>query len=412
MPAKIFCMASPKGGSGKTILTATFGAFLVGLGKKVLIIDVDAATNGLSLFHTKEVIAQDEIARKNNRVPLGIYELTYQTDLNLNTSKSEPEVIHLPNGVHLLPATYKQPLDFEKISKGEFAKNLSIFLEPNKYKYDYIFLDTQAGYSNLAKVCMKKGVADEIIMVSEWDPISNNGILRLYELLKEDLNPDRTWILYNKLLPDFAKAYRAYLEHIYSKELPPIPWDADVVKSYVLLKTSLDLEKGNEHTLAIIRIIERLLGDTISNDLNEWMKKKTEVIRQPIEEQYHQFESQLKENITSMSQLDREGKKTIYFKTLAYGLFFAALAFAMIFILLPKVNSVLFYAAADIATFAILAIIFFILPSRMEGSPEYQFERRKLLRQRSAIERRLNKLEALRTADQETLARTDGEYSN
>jgi len=73
MPAKIFCLASPKGGSGKTIITATLGAFLAGIGKKVLIIDADAATNGLTLFYLEEVTNQNKLATSENRIPAGVY---------------------------------------------------------------------------------------------------------------------------------------------------------------------------------------------------------------------------------------------------------------------------------------------------------------------------------------------------
>ena len=51
MSANVICFASAKGGAGKTVVTATVGTFLAALGKRVLIIDTDAATNGLTLFY-------------------------------------------------------------------------------------------------------------------------------------------------------------------------------------------------------------------------------------------------------------------------------------------------------------------------------------------------------------------------
>src|SRR5205809_2974200 len=98
MPAKIVCMASAKGGSGKTVLTATFGAFLAEIGKSVLIIDTDAATNGLTLMHLKEVMLQGEYALAAQRRPRGIYEGLLETE--------DAEVVTIRSGVKLIPATY------------------------------------------------------------------------------------------------------------------------------------------------------------------------------------------------------------------------------------------------------------------------------------------------------------------
>ena len=74
MGAKVICMASAKGGSGKTVLTATFSAFLVALGKRVAMIDTDAATNGLTLMFLKETKTQSEVALSQGRTAKGIYE--------------------------------------------------------------------------------------------------------------------------------------------------------------------------------------------------------------------------------------------------------------------------------------------------------------------------------------------------
>ena len=54
MSARVICFASAKGGSGKTVITATIGSFLAALGKRVLLIDTDAATNGLTLLISRK----------------------------------------------------------------------------------------------------------------------------------------------------------------------------------------------------------------------------------------------------------------------------------------------------------------------------------------------------------------------
>jgi cellulose biosynthesis protein BcsQ len=413
MPAKIFCLASPKGGSGKTIITATLGAFLAGIGKKVLIIDADAATNGLTLFYLEEVTNQNKLATSENRIPAGVYEVDIQINFTPNLRISSPEIVKLSNGVHLIPAIYKFK-DTELVPKTDFGKSLKNAIESTKNLYEYIFIDAQAGSDEHAKICMEKKISDEVIIVSEYDPISNIGINRLRGVLKEDLNPNRIWILYNKLLPDIAKAYGDFLK--VERFLPPIPWDTDVVKAYVNLKLALDLENGNEYTLAIIRIVKSLLGDSISSDLDKWMKQHVAIIRQPINKQYEDLELQLKENIRLQEQLRIKSEKHVVFRLSQFVLVIFAAIMAILFSFLIFFPQTIFYIT-DPIYFLITILIFetFILSftfpflrdvaKKTKESPEYQFNKSRLIRQQSVLEERLKKLEVLKTADLETLIR-------
>ena len=58
MDAKVYCLASAKGGSGKTIMTASLTAFLANVGKKCAAIDCDAATHGMTLLFLPEIAEQ------------------------------------------------------------------------------------------------------------------------------------------------------------------------------------------------------------------------------------------------------------------------------------------------------------------------------------------------------------------
>lgn len=98
MQAKIICMASAKGGSGKTSLIATFGSFLSKLNKKILLIDSDFATNGLTLLFLKEVRVKAELIHSTARAPAGLYEGL--------TKSSDCDVVELSEHLHLIPATY------------------------------------------------------------------------------------------------------------------------------------------------------------------------------------------------------------------------------------------------------------------------------------------------------------------
>src|SRR5690606_24383123 len=133
---KIICMASAKGGSGKTILTATFAAFLAALNKKVLIIEIDASINGLTLLYLKEVMLKNEHALSEGRKALGSYEY--------KSSWENLEIVNLSNGVFMIPATYSF-LNTENITIESFRFSLDQIKSKYSQDYDYIFLDAQAG---------------------------------------------------------------------------------------------------------------------------------------------------------------------------------------------------------------------------------------------------------------------------
>src|SRR5690348_11897997 len=107
--SKIICMVSPKGGSGKTLLTCSFASFLNSLGKKVLIVDVDPITNGLTLFYLKEMYSQLKIAVSEKRRPSGTFDM--------KKGLTPLEIVKLPDGVHMIPATFS----FLKTESGDIA---------------------------------------------------------------------------------------------------------------------------------------------------------------------------------------------------------------------------------------------------------------------------------------------------
>jgi len=306
MTAKIICMASAKGGSGKTLLTATFGQFLATLGKKVLLIDADSSTNGLTLFYLKEIRLESELIISYDREPLGLFELE-------NSSQSK-EIVKLKNGVHLFPASYSLN-DTQNASIPTFMDALLIILKDFNDTYDFIFIDAQAGADHYAQFCMSRKVSNEVIIVSEYDPMSAAGVERLKGILREDLTYDRTWILLNKILPDFVQSFSDFMQ--VAKYLNPIPWDADVVKAYARRKLALNLTEGNNHTLAVMETLKTLLGENIEAEITTWIKEKGDKLRKPIEEQSSSTKLQLDSLINELEVLERKNeRRQFYLKTI------------------------------------------------------------------------------------------------
>jgi cellulose biosynthesis protein BcsQ len=278
MKARVVCLASAKGGSGKTMLTATFANFLADLGLRVLMIDTDAATNGLSLFYLKNIVEAEQGAVR----PRGLFELT--------SASAEPAVTRVRENLDLLPATYGFR-NTESTPVGEYTEALASTVEKLRESYDFIFLDAQAGSDEYAQVAVSARLSDQVIIVSEYDPMSAAGVERLKALFGEDLGYFRTWVLLNKMLPDFVKSFSEFLE--IAKYASPIPWDADVVRAYARRSLALDSKRGNEHTLAVIQSMRSLFGEAIGDRLDNWLEDHAEEIREPIRKQVEELENEL-----------------------------------------------------------------------------------------------------------------------
>ncbi len=416
MTAKVICMASAKGGSGKTVLTATFGAFLASaLNKKVLLIDTDAATNGLTLMHLKEVMNQATLAKNENRIPRGTYNLDkFPLEvIPLTEAANYLEIVKLDNGVHLLPATYEF-INTENINEAVYLSSLKAVIFHFRQYYDYIFVDAQAGSDIYAKIAMSNEISDEVVIVSEYDPMSAAGVERLKGLFRDDLTPMRTWVLLNKMLPDFVRSFSDFLE--VARYLSPIHWDADVVRAYARRKTALNLDVGNEYTLAIMKTLRTLLGEEVAEEINLWANTRANVFRQPIEEQYEKMEQELKEIF--MEHKKREliyAKKELIFKITPAIIFLIIiiffLAYSPILFSNLKANFAWIMSGGLTAIMAIIISIFSISAKNVinsRSSEKIDVLRNK--RREAYLEEKLRKLEALKDADFETIVKTNNTF--
>jgi len=133
---------------------------------------------------------------------------------------------------------------------------------------------------------------------------------------------EKRWILYNKVLPEYAKKIgETRLEERY---LPPIPWDAEVVRAFSQRRLALDTDKGSEHTIAIMRTVSSLLGEVAKKEIENWKIQKSEEIREPIITQKVELEKELGalnkvliENEYELQDLKRRPiRRTIYFASI------------------------------------------------------------------------------------------------
>lgn len=398
MTAKIICLASPKGGSGKTMLTCSFGTFLAALNKRVLLIDTDIATTGLSLLFLKELSVEKEIAFSQNKDPKGIYDCSL--------SQSMPTIISLSDNLDLIPASYEFFND-ENIGADNFKSILKQAIKNLRDNYDFIFLDAQAGADESAEAATSKEVSDEVVIVTEYDPMSAAGVERLKGVFRKELTYNRTWVLLNKVLPEFVKSFSDFLE--VAKYLSPIPWDPEVVRAYARRRIALDMKRGNEHTLAIMQTLSALLGDDVSDEINEWKKNRSESMLTPINEQYEDIKIQLQGIIESQErQKHSELSRTKFIQIFSFliGASGTAVVVYTIYNLFPSSLKDFPLEILSGISIAFLGYAAYTVMFSLKKNTRSTIDKLELEREKSRLEEKLNRLEALKEADIETLLKS------
>jgi cellulose biosynthesis protein BcsQ len=406
--ATVICVASAKGGAGKTVLTATFGAFLAALDKRVLLVDTDAATNGLTLMYLGETIAQRTESLGADGRPSGLYDVArdpFEPDHGVTA-------IALGNGVSMVPATYNL-FNTESVDPKRFKVHLMEVLDDARPNYDFVFLDAQAGSDPMAAISMATDVSDRVLIVSEYDPLSVAGVERLKALFPKELSYDRTWILLNKMLPEFIQSFTDFME--VARYLSPIPWDADVVRAYARRSLALDLEHGNDFTLAVTQTLKGLLGSTMTTEIDSWLASRAAALREPIRSQLKDVEMELEGLILQRTH----GAQRVARTRLALRVGSVVYAVASVWFISAFVyRSLLDNAAGQILAFAMVALIasaidssgvirsmLMILGLGRSDATEAVEERRRQRRE-EVLEARLKLLEGLAEAHPSELLRS------
>ena len=140
MAAKVYTIASGKGGAGKTTTTVNLGTSLAGLGKKTLILDADIgmANLGLVLGLERSEVTLHEVLAGKAAVKDAIYDG--------------------PNGVKVLPSGISLQ-GFQNADPERMIDVMGSLVE----NYDYMLIDAPAGISKDGVVPL--AIADDVILV-------------------------------------------------------------------------------------------------------------------------------------------------------------------------------------------------------------------------------------------------------
>lgn len=174
--AQIISVANQKGGVGKTTTTVNLGACLASLGKKVLLVDMDAqgnATSGVGI--RKPDVTKDIYDVLVNELPI-----------------DEATLITEHENLSIVPATLQLAgAEIELTSMMARESRLKGSLAEVSSQYDYILIDCPPSLGHLTINSFT--ASDSILIPVQCEYYALEGLSQLMhtiELVKERLNPD------------------------------------------------------------------------------------------------------------------------------------------------------------------------------------------------------------------------------
>jgi len=203
---RVIAVASGKGGTGKTVVTANLGVALAELGKDVTLIDIDLAMANLELVLGMEGMP------------------TTLQDVLAGEAKVEDAIYTGPGGVKVIPAG----LSFDRLKSADpdLVKDVVAHLMD---KTEFILIDCPSGLSKITLVGLES--AEELLLVVNPDISSVTDALKT-KIIAEKLKTKLTGIVVNRWTKSGFEMDRKEIEKILGGEvLAVIPEDPEVKKA-------------------------------------------------------------------------------------------------------------------------------------------------------------------------------------
>lgn len=240
--ARIITIASGKGGTGKTTITANLGVALARLGKKVLLIDADVAMANLSLI----------LGMQSSPITLH--------DVLLGEAQVHDAVYDGPEGVQFIPSGLSLD-NYKRVDSERLAGIVSQLSD----KYDFILLDAAAGIEK--NVLASLSASEETLLVTMPTSPALADALKT-KIVAQRLNSKVIGVVINFVMSEKGEISRQEVSSIL--ELPVfgnVPYDSEVRKSFMQQKVLPVLIRKPDcpASIEINRIASRLTGIKIQD---------------------------------------------------------------------------------------------------------------------------------------------------
>jgi len=204
---KVLTIASGKGGTGKTTLTANLGIILARHGKKVLLVDADIAMANLSLVLGMQTS------------PITLH------DVLLGETSIQDAIYEGPEGIEMLPSG----LSIESYRKID-SERLKSIISTIKENYDFVLIDAAAGVERSVLSALTS--SDQVLLITEATPASLADALKT-KIITEKLGGHVVAVIINMLRNEKGELEKD--EIMKTLEIPcygEIPYDVEVRRSF------------------------------------------------------------------------------------------------------------------------------------------------------------------------------------
>jgi len=302
----VISFISGKGGVGKTALAAATGKLLALLGHKVLLIDSDLVTHGLTFLlgfrGRKPGILEFYSANVEAIKKQGPKEIR-----SLAQAMSEVVICAHDNNLHFIQSASRPSLKYAKIvsEQPNLLNNLlGLLIQEiaNSGKYEFVLVDAQAG--PVSAVFPVVSASQKTVIVMEPDPVTVYATQNAVDELKDYL-PKESFYLINKLSVGEASGYHAIEQFLkILNHLPPIPFDFQVRKSFMFRRIPLDDEKPTAFMFGIMQMLADLVPE-LGPEISRMEKRCREIVLGPTMKGIREAEKEAEELAAQRVRLEK-----------------------------------------------------------------------------------------------------------
>ena len=234
---RVIAIASGKGGTGKTTITANLGIALSKLGQKVLLIDADVAMANLSLI----------LGMQSSPITLH--------DILLGEAQVQDSIYDGPEGVRFIPSG----LSLDNYKRVDSERLITIVSQLTD-QYDFILLDVAAGIEK--NVLSALSASQETLLVTMPTSPAIADALKT-KIVAQRLNSKVIGVVINFVMSEKGEITKNDISNML--ELPvygSVPYDPEVRKSFMQEKVSpvIVRKPSSPASEEIAKVASRLTG--------------------------------------------------------------------------------------------------------------------------------------------------------
>lgn len=174
LSGRVIAFASAKGGTGKTVLAASTALALLRSGKRVLVIDGDFSTRGLSLFVLGDILHTSDLVIRSEECLaeffLSALKLEDIHPRRIDRNGIEYHILFSNQTLWRSGVPEKAILSDLRLEPHNYVNGISRLLSHFREEYDYIIIDTRGGYDFTSAVPAL--LSDTYVIVLEPDRVS------------------------------------------------------------------------------------------------------------------------------------------------------------------------------------------------------------------------------------------------